>query len=95
MSEKEIRNIPEYRKMLADAEKSETIGKKEKKKELHWFVKKLCNETNLPPNHPKIKEMVLKGLEDSRKVDFNDDSNPLYELIFDEKKLKNGNFYID
>ena len=27
MSEKEIRNIPEYRKMLAEAEKSETIGK--------------------------------------------------------------------
>jgi hypothetical protein len=30
MTEKEIRNIPEYRKMLSDAETSETTGKKEK-----------------------------------------------------------------
>ena len=64
ISEKEIRENPEYRKMLSDAEKSETKTKKNKKRQLIPFIKKFCKDTNLPPYHPKIKEMVLKYLED-------------------------------
>ena len=41
MSEKEIRDIPKYRKMLADAQKSETKPK-EQEKELHPIVKGVC-----------------------------------------------------
>ena len=41
MSEEEIRKNPDYRKMLAEAQKSETTYSKTKKKELHYLVKKI------------------------------------------------------
>lgn len=99
-SEKEIRENPKYKKMLADAEKSEETPKIKKpvEKELHWFVKKLCKENKLQPTNPKIKEMILKSLEDCKHIDFDDEDNPLYFLMitpkYELKKLKNGNYYI-
>lgn len=100
MSEKEIRENPKFKKMLAEAEKSEETPKPKKpvEKKLHWFVEKLCKDNKLQPTNPKIKEMILKAFEDCKNLHFNDDEHPLYRLWTEDKrstnKLKNGNYYI-
>jgi len=87
MSEEEIRKNPDYRKMLAEAQKSETTYSKTKKKELHYLVKKICKETNLHPDHPKVKELILKSLEETPLWD----SWNRKEI---ENRLKTGDYYI-
>ena len=58
MTEKEIRKVPKFRKMLSDAQKEEEKKKKKDIAVIHPLVKKICIELKLHPNHPKIKEEI-------------------------------------
>lgn len=64
LSEKEIREVKKYRKMLADTQKKD---QKAKRTQVEKFYQRLieisCEETGLVPQHPKTMEVLDKHLE--------------------------------
>lgn len=85
MTEKEIREVPKYRKMLSDAQKEEEKSKNKKDAVIHPLVKNICIKLKLHPNHPKIKEEIIK-LDESGEC-------PFYYRE-DIKELRKGYYYI-
>lgn len=82
MTDKEIRENPKFRWMLAEAQKSECTGKI-KERELHPLVKNVCVKLNLHPEHPDVLKEVIKII----------DNKDLIFTKLDLKEVKQGKIY--